>query len=302
MASRTGEQNGRAGPGAGSKGKSVSTKKRGLGRGLDALLSSVSTSPASEAGDELRELGLDSLVPGKHQPRRQFDESALTALADSIRAQGVVQPIVVRPAGANRYEIVAGERRWRAAGIAGLKTIPAVIRQMDERGAMAVALVENIQRADLNPLEEAEALHKLIEECGLTHQQCAEAVGHSRATVSNLLRLMELNAEVQDLVRDGHLSLGHAKVLLGAEGARQSSLARLVVSGQLSVRATESLLHAKSAAKPKPAAAAPHGLETELRQRIGLPVKLQQNGKGRGKLTVAFKNQSELDKLVKALR
>jgi ParB family chromosome partitioning protein len=280
----------------------VSVKKRGLGRGLDALLSSVSTAAASEAGDELRELSLDSLTAGRHQPRQQFDESALAALADSIRAQGVVQPIVVRPAGANRYEIVAGERRWRAAGIAGLKVIPAIVRQMDERGAMAVALVENIQRADLNALEQAEALHKLIEECGLTHQQCAEAVGHSRATVTNLLRLMELNDDVQALVRDGKLSLGHAKVLLGAEGARQSSLARLVVSGQLSVRTTESLLHARPSTKTKPAAPAAQGLESELRQRIGLPVKLQQNDQGRGKLTVAFKNPAELDKLLKLLR
>ena len=280
----------------------MSVKKRGLGRGLDALLSSVSTAPASEAGDELRELELDSLTAGRHQPRRQFDEAALTALADSIRAQGIVQPIVVRPSGGNRYEIVAGERRWRAARIAGLKVIPAVIRQMDERGAMAVALVENIQRADLNPLEEAEALHKLIEECGLTHQQCAEAVGHPRATVSNLLRLMELNDDVQALVRDGHLSLGHAKVLLGVEGPRQSSLARLVVDGQLSVRATESLVQSKASPKSKPATPVVHGLESELRQRIGLPVKLQQNEKGRGKLTVAFKNQVELDKLLKALR
>ncbi|TXH04724.1 MAG: ParB/RepB/Spo0J family partition protein [Nevskiaceae bacterium] len=280
----------------------MSVKKRGLGRGLDALLSSVGTAPAAEPGDDLRELALDRLEPGRHQPRRHFDEAALTALADSIRAQGVVQPIVVRPAGADRYEIIAGERRWRAARIAGLQQIPAVVRSMDERSAMAVALVENIQRADLNPLEEAEALHKLIEECGLTHQQCAEAVGHSRATVSNLLRLMELNQDVQALVRDGKLSLGHAKVLLGVEGSRQSSLAKLVVDGQLSVRATESLVQAKPGATAKPAAAAPHRLEQELRQRIGLPVRLQQNDKGRGKLTVAFKNQAELDRLLQALR
>ena len=283
----------------------MSAKKRGLGRGLDALLSSVNTAPqaeAGEAGDDQRELSLASMAPGKHQPRRHFDEAALATLADSIRAQGVVQPILVRPVGADRYEIIAGERRWRAAGIAGLQSIPAVVRQMDDRTARAVALVENIQRADLNPLEESEALHKLIEEHGLTHQQCAESVGHSRATVSNLLRLMELNADVQDLVRSGQLSLGHAKVLLGVEGPRQSSLAKLVVSGQLSVRATEALVQAKPAPAAKPAAPAPSALESDLRQRIGLPVTLQQNDKGRGKLTVAFKNQAELDKLLKALR
>lgn len=283
----------------------MSAKKRGLGRGLESLLSSVGSAPADEAtgsGDDQRELSLASMGPGAHQPRRHFDEAALATLADSIRAQGVVQPILVRPVGADRYEIIAGERRWRAAGIAGLKTIPAVVRQMDDRTARAVALVENIQRADLNPLEESEALHKLIEEHGLTHQQCAESVGHSRATVSNLLRLMELNGDVQELVRSNQISLGHAKVLLGVEGARQSSLAKLVVSGQLSVRATEALVQAKPAPAAKPATAAPSALESDLRQRIGLPVTLQQNNKGRGKLTVAFKNQAELDKLLKALR
>lgn len=284
----------------------MSAKKRGLGRGLESLLSSVGSAPAdevAESGDDQRELSLASMGPGAHQPRRHFDETALATLADSIRAQGVVQPILVRPIGADRYEIIAGERRWRAAGIAGLKTIPAVVRQMDDRTARAVALVENIQRADLNPLEESEALHKLIEEHGLTHQQCAESVGHSRATVSNLLRLMELNTDVQELVRSNQISLGHAKVLLGVEGARQSSLAKLVVSGQLSVRATEALVQAKPApATVKPTATAPSALESDLRQRIGLPVTLQQNDKGRGKLTVSFKNQAELDKLLKALR
>lgn len=276
----------------------MSVKKRGLGRGLDALLGSASE---AESGDELRELTLDQLVAGKHQPRRAFDQDALTALADSIRAQGVVQPVVVRPAGANKYEIVAGERRWRAAKIAGLKALPAIIRQMDERSAMAVALVENIQRADLNALEEAEALRKLIEECGLTHDKCAEAVGLSRAAVSNLLRLMDLNDDVQAMVRDNQLSLGHAKVLLAAEGARQSSLAKLVVERHLSVRQTEALVQARPAAKTKSAPAG-HRLESELAQRIGLPVKLQQNDKGRGKLVVAFKNQTELDRLMQALK
>ncbi|MGH8455700.1 MAG: ParB/RepB/Spo0J family partition protein [Stenotrophobium sp.] len=276
----------------------MSVKKRGLGRGLDALLGSAS---AAESGDELRELALDQLVAGKHQPRRAFDQEALAALADSIRAQGVVQPVVVRPAGANKYEIVAGERRWRAAKIAGLKALPAIIRQMDERGTMAVALVENIQRADLNALEEAEALHRLIEECGLTHDKCAEAVGRSRAAVSNLLRLMELNDDVQALLRDNHLSLGHAKVLLAAEGARQSSLAKLVVEKRLSVRQTEALVHARPATRVKSAPTG-HRLESELAQRIGLPVKLQQNDKGRGKLVVAFRNQIELDRLMQALK
>jgi ParB family chromosome partitioning protein len=280
-------------------------KKRGLGRGLDALLSSATpVSPSAEPGEELRELPLDRLGPGRHQPRRQFDEEALNALADSIRAQGVVQPIVVRPAGADRYEIIAGERRWRAAKMAGLKQIPAVVRALDERGAMAVALVENIQRSDLNALEEAEALHKLIEECGLTHEACAEAVGKSRAAVSNLLRLMELNADVQDLVRERRLSFGHAKVLLGVQGARQSSLAKMVADQHLSVRQTEALVQAQPQAQ-KPRAAPPAAIgeiEKEVAGRIGLAVKLQQNDKGRGKLTVAFKSNSELQKLLALLR
>jgi ParB family chromosome partitioning protein len=272
-----------------------------LGRGLESLLSSVSPGSNEISGEELRELPLDSLVAGKHQPRRSFDDAALTELANSIRTQGIVQPLIVRPAGADQYEIVAGERRWRAATLAGLRTVPAVIRSMDERTTMAVALVENIQRADLNPLEEALALHKLIKECGLTHDKCAEAVGRSRAAVSNLLRLMELNDDVQQLLRDSKLSLGHAKVLLGVSGPHQSSLAKMAVEQQLSVRQIEALVQAQSAEKSK---AKPHKsskLETELAQRIGLPVRVQQNEQGRGKLTVSFKSQAELDKLLKSL-
>lgn len=279
----------------------MSVKKRGLGRGLDVLLSSVSE-PAEGGGEELRELPVGSLQPGKHQPRRHFDEEALAELARSIKSQGVVQPIIVRPAGGNRYEIIAGERRWRASQLAGLAVVPAVVRSMDERGAMAVALVENIQRADLNPLEESLALQKLIKECGLTHDKCAEAVGRSRAHVSNLLRLLELGEDVQQWVREGKVSLGHAKVLLGASGPRQSSLARLVAEQGLSVRALEALLQAEGAAR-KPAPRAPGSrLEGELSERIGLPVRLQQNEQGRGKLTVSFKSKDELDRLLKIIR
>jgi ParB family chromosome partitioning protein len=279
----------------------VSAKKRGLGRGLDVLLSSVANTIDEEAGDQLRDLAVDVLQPGRHQPRRQFDTAALDALTESIRAQGVVQPIVVRAVGADRYEIVAGERRWRAAKQAGLKTIPAVIKVLDEQGAMAVALVENIQRADLNPLEEAEALHKLIRDCGLTHEAAATAVGRSRAHISNLLRLIDLNDDVQQLVRNGHLSFGHAKVLLGAEGARQSSLAKLAVEKQMSVRQIEALVHAEGSAKPRPVKARAPALEQEIAQKIGLPVRLQQNDAGRGRLTVSFKSADELQKLLARL-
>ena len=282
----------------------MNTKKRGLGRGLDALLSSVAPQQA-ETGDELRELELELLGPGRHQPRRKFDPDALQSLADSIRSQGVVQPIVARAVAAGRFEIVAGERRWRAAQMAGLKTIPTVVRQIPDRTAMAVALVENIQRADLNPLEEAEALRRLIDECGLTHEQTAEAVGRSRAAVSNLLRLLDLEEEVQGLVRDDKLSLGHAKVLLATSGPRQLALAQQVVLQQLSVRQTELLVAQKPSDKtaPKPAGRqAPTALEQELSERVGLPVQLRQGKAGRGQLTIGFADKNQLERLLKILR
>ncbi|MDP9141741.1 MAG: ParB/RepB/Spo0J family partition protein [Pseudomonadota bacterium] len=284
----------------------MSVKKRGLGRGLDVLLSSAASGnePGEGAGEELRDLPLDCLHAGKHQPRRHFDAAALESLAESIRSQGVVQPIVARPAGANRYEIVAGERRWRAAKLAGLKTVPVVVRVLDERTSMAVALVENIQRADLNPLEEAEALNKLIKECGLTHEKAAAAVGRSRAHISNLLRVMELNEDVQTLLRNGHLSLGHAKVLLALEGAVQSTVGKLVVERQLSVRQTEAIVQAQIEGAPAPKAAkksAAPVLEKQISERLGLPVRLQQTDAGRGKLTVSFRSSKELEKLLKLI-
>lgn len=283
----------------------MSTKKRGLGRGLDALLSSAQTPGVDEAaGDELREVGIEQLIAGAHQPRRHFDEDALAQLADSIRTQGVVQPLVVRAKG-KQFEIVAGERRWRAAQRAGLKTIPVIVRALDEQDAMTVALVENIQRADLNALEEAEALRKLIDDCGLTHDQCAQAVGRSRAHVSNLLRLLDLEADTQALVRNGQLSLGHAKVLLAAEGARQVQLARLVVQRHLSVRQTELLIkdpQATAAAAPRASAAAGDPeLERRLSSALGLPVKLQANAQGRGKLVISYRDGAQLKRLLGVL-
>ncbi|MES2684447.1 MAG: ParB/RepB/Spo0J family partition protein [Pseudomonadota bacterium] len=279
----------------------MSLKKRGLGRGLDALLGSASPATETDSGDALQELPLGQLVAGKHQPRRHFDEAALAELTASIKAQGVVQPIIARQLSVDRYEIVAGERRWRAATAAGLSTIPVVIRQLDERAAMAIALVENIQRADLNALEEAEALKKLVDECGLTHEACAVAVGKSRAAVSNLLRLMDLEAEPQALLRTGQLSFGHAKVLLGVEGARQIQLAKLVVQQQLSVRQLEAMIHAEPRdASRKPTA--PQPLESELAAKWGLGVKLKQSEKGAGTLTFAFKSNADLDRVLAALR
>jgi ParB family transcriptional regulator, chromosome partitioning protein len=283
----------------------MAIKKRGLGRGLDALLGSGSAGgvAAPEPGEELVELAVDQLQPGAHQPRRNFDADQLDSLADSIRAQGVVQPIVVRPIGNGRHEIVAGERRWRAAQKVGLKNIPAVVRHMEDRAAMAVALVENIQRADLNPLEEATALKRLIDEVGLTHEECSEAVGRSRAAVTNLLRLFELNEDVQDLVRNGKLSLGHAKVLLGVTGPRQSSLASLVLARQYSVRQTEELVRAALAGRTTKARKPSRSpLESELSGKIGLPVRVQQAADGGGRLTIRFRQKTELDKLLRLLR
>lgn len=279
----------------------MSVKKRGLGRGLDALLGSASPATETDSGDSLQELPLAQLIAGKHQPRRHFDEAALAELTASIKAQGVVQPIVVRQLSVDHYEIVAGERRWRAAQAAGLSTIPVVIRQLDERAAMAIALVENIQRADLNALEEAEALKKLIDECGLTHEACAAAVGKSRAAVSNLLRLTDLEAEPQALLRTGQLSFGHAKVLLGVEGARQIALAKLVVQQQLSVRQLEAMIHAEPRNASKKTAT-PQPLESELAAKWGLGVRLKQTDKGAGTLTLAFKSKADLDRVLSALR
>lgn len=279
-------------------------RKRGLGRGLDALLGTEGAADdADNGGGGLQHLPVGALQSGAHQPRKYFDEAALDALADSIRAQGVVEPLIVRPLGKG-YEIVAGERRWRAAQRAGLRTLPAIVRSLDERGAMAVALVENIQRADLNPLEEAEALNRLIEECELTHAEAAEAVGRSRAGISNLLRLLELAPEVQALLRDGRLSFGHAKVLLGAAVERQAELAQKVVALNLSVRQTESLVRGagkRLAAKPNGSAAAPEPyadcVET-LRQSLGAKVRIQ-GGKGEaGQLLIPFRNRKALEKLI----
>ena len=281
----------------------MSVKKRGLGRSLDALLGSSQPQAVEAAGDELRDVALDSLVAGRHQPRRTFDQQQLEALAESIRAQGVVQPIIVREIEGGQHEIVAGERRWRAAKLAGLAVIPAVVRKMEDRAAMAVALVENIQRADLNPLEEAEALRRLIDDCGLTHEQAAEAVGKSRASISNLLRLIDLDPGVQMMVRNGLISLGHAKVLMGASASRQSELAKQVVERELTVRQTEALLMAASRPAAAPSVAPPPSpIASEISERIGVPVTLTQSAAGRGKLVISFANNAELQQVLKLLR
>ncbi|MDT8386745.1 MAG: ParB/RepB/Spo0J family partition protein [Thiogranum sp.] len=297
-------------------------KKRGLGRGLNALLgpARVEASPQAAPSDRstdsrdsgaggVRTLGVEQLQRGKYQPRSDMHTESLEELADSIRAQGVVQPIVVRPIDTGGYEIVAGERRWRAAQLAGLQEVPVVVRKMDDRSAIAVALIENIQRENLNPLEEALALQRLIDEFEMTHQQAAEAVGRSRAAVSNLLRLLDLGEVTAGLVQRGELEMGHARALLALTGTRQTEAARRVVDQRLSVRATESLVKKLLSAASAPHPAAPVrrdpdlvSLEQDLSDRVGAPVQVQHGQKGRGKLVINYNSLDELDGILEHIR
>ena len=297
----------------------MSMKKPALGRGLGALLgeatarqvaasAAAASSQTTAPGDELLRLPLDLLQRGKYQPRIDMRPESLTELADSIKAQGIVQPIVVRPIGApgatesQRYEIIAGERRWRAAQLAGLTEIPAIVRRVPDEAAVAMSLIENIQRENLNPLEEARALERLVTEFDLTHQEAADAVGRSRAAVSNLLRLLELGEEVKALLAERALEMGHGRALLGLGNRRQQSeVAALVAKKGLSVRETEALVRrltapARAAAEP---AAAPDAdvrrLETELGERLGARVSFRQGAHGRGQLIISYSSHEELD-------
>ena len=312
-----------------------SVKRRGLGRGLDALLgvapatppdttekepgisSTVKKAVETEGGTVSEEtvsagsmataavsqnkLGIDLIKRGRFQPRRNFDEEKLRELADSIAAQGVIQPIVVRPVN-DHYEIIAGERRWRAAQLAGLGEMPVVIRDVDDQAAMAMALIENIQRDDLNPLEEAEALQRLLNEFTLTHQQIAQAVGKSRTTVTNLLRLIELEADVKELLEQGKLEMGHARAILGLKGTQQSDAAARVVRSGLSVRETEKLVRRLQGLEEKPVPAAEkiadpniRSLEQQLCDKLGAIVKLQSGARGKGRLVISYNSLEELD-------
>jgi len=291
-------------------------RKPSLGRGLADLLGARAAIPQAvppvQVGEELTRLPLDLLQRGRYQPRMDMRPETLTELADSIKAQGVVQPIVVRPLEApvngesQRYEIIAGERRWRAAQMAGLSDIPAVIRHIPDEAAIAMALIENIQREDLNPLEEARALERLVSEFGLTHQETAQAVGRSRAAVSNLLRLLELTAEVCELLEKRMLEMGHARALLAlTERRQQTEVALLVARKGLSVRETEALVRRLQA----PPAAAAHvsdgerdpnvaRLEQELAEKLGARVAIQAGRGGRGKLVVSYNSLDELDGII----
>ena len=283
-------------------------KLKGLGRGLDALLDREGPS-ASVAKDALATLPVESLQSGKYQPRTHMDEASLNELAASIRVQGVIQPILVRAIGESRYEIIAGERRWRAAKIAGLNDVPVVIRDVPDQAALAMALIENIQREGLNPLEEANGIQRLIDEFKLTHQEAADAVGRSRTATTNLLRLLNLNAEVQTLVFDGKLDMGHARALLSLAAADQIRLANKVADEGLSVRATEQLvqeiLNPPPQPEPRVTARVPRDvqrLEEELSDKLGTTVELKQGAKGGGRLVLHYMSLDHLDDLIKKLR
>ena len=304
------------------------TKRRSLGRGLDALLSSARLAPPptpepadapapAPSGTSLREVPVDLLRRGKYQPRVDMREDSLAELAESIKAQGVVQPIVVRPlqnaaGGETEYEIVAGERRWRAAQMAGLATIPAVVREIPDESAVAVSLIENIQRENLNPLEEARSLHRLIEEFGLTHADAADAVGRSRVTVTNLLRLLELPRPVREMVERRELDMGHARALLGLESPELTvEIAEQARKHQWSVRATEDAVRRQAAARAgsKPGKAAARGatdpnvrrLETDLSEKLGAAVAIEHGPKG-GRVVIRYNGLDELEGILSHIK
>ncbi|MGR9072134.1 MAG: ParB/RepB/Spo0J family partition protein [Gammaproteobacteria bacterium] len=288
----------------------MTLRKRGLGRGLDALLGDVSgrDNSSREEKQALHTLPIEFMQRGKYQPRKDIDPEKLQDLANSIRAQGIVQPIVVRKIGPDKYEIIAGERRWRAAQLAGLQDVPVVVKDIDDRTAMAIALIENIQREDLNPLEESEALRRLADEFDMTHQQIADAVGKSRATVTNLLRLIELRSEVKKFLLDGSLEMGHARALLALEGENQVEAAKKVVAHNLTVRATEKLVRDFQEELEKPQKPAKKKtdpdtlrLQDDLSSRLGARVTINHNENGKGKLVISYASLDELDGVLRRI-
>jgi len=295
----------------------MTVKKRGLGKGLDALLSTSHAASNKQAlniemadnavkNDDLLMLDIDLMQPGKYQPRKDMSPEKLEELAESIKAQGIIQPIVVRKISPEMFEIIAGERRWRAAQLAKLDKIPCIVKQVPDESAVAIALIENIQREDLNAMEEAIALQRLMEEFNLTHQQIAGAVGKSRATVSNLLRLNGLNEPVKRMLEYGDIDMGHARALLAIEGDEQTTIARLVSAKELSVRETERLV-TKTLNPPniidKPVK--DHDvarLESQLVERLGAKVSITHNKKGKGKLVINYQDLAELDGIIDKIR
>ncbi|WP_300321347.1 ParB/RepB/Spo0J family partition protein [Idiomarina sp.] len=285
----------------------MSAKKRGLGRGLDALLTSnqqnserqSSEQVSEEAKGELQKLPIEQLKPGRYQPRKDMSPEALEDLAASVKAQGIIQPIVVRPTAKNEYEIIAGERRWRAAQLAKLDMVPCLVKEVPDEAAVAIALIENIQREDLNAMEEATALQRLLDEFQMTHQDVAQAVGKSRTTVTNLLRLNNLEDGVKVLLERGDIELGHAKLLLALQGEQQADVAQQIVAKDMTVRDAEKLVRRtidppKQPEKPEPDANIEH-LETKLSETLGAKVQINHGRKGKGKLVINYTSLDELD-------
>ena len=288
-------------------------KRKGLGRGLDALLGmgddKVADDRPAVQKDALIELPIEFMTRGKYQPRRDMHPEALEDLASSIRAQGVMQPITVRPIGIDSYEIIAGERRWRAAQQAGLDTIPALIREVSDESAIAMALIENIQREDLNAIEEAQALVRLQQEFGLTQQQVADAVGKPRSTVTNLMRLMMLEQEVQKLLEHGDLEMGHARALFGLAGHSQVEAGRIAVAKGMTVRQTEALVRRLQQQQERPEKKSiqridpdTRRLQDELSDRVGVPILIQHNAKGKGKLVLKYNSLDELEGILNHIK
>jgi len=286
----------------------MSAKKRGLGRGLDALLATNQSHSNKEnvnRNSELRKIPVEFLTPGKYQPRKDMSPEALEDLASSVRSQGIIQPIVVRQLGEESFEIIAGERRWRAAQLASLYVIPCLVKDVPDESAVAIALIENIQREDLNAMEEAQALDRLMVEFSLTHQEVAEAVGKSRTTVTNLMRLNNLNTDVKLLVEHGDIEMGHARALLSLEGEAQTEAAQMVSGKGLTVRDTEKLVkRLLEPAKPiqkKKVDPDVQRLATRISENIGAPVLIDHNAKGKGKMVFSFTSLDELDGILSKL-
>ena len=281
-------------------------KLKGLGRGLDALLSGTPDTPGRES---LQTIALDRIRPGKYQPRTHMDEASLNELAASIKAQGVMQPILVRPVDANRFEIIAGERRWRAAQRAGLTDMPALVREVPDQAALALALIENIQREDLNPLEQAHGIKRLIEEFALTHDAAAQAVGRSRSAVTNLLRLTQLPNAVQDYLSSGELDMGHARALLGFPAAQQVAAAAKVVALGMSVRETERMMQAVQHPAPRKHRRVRRDddadvarLENELSDALGTKVRIEAKRGGAGRVVISYSSLDQFDGILAKLR
>ena len=274
-------------------------KQKGLGRGLDALLSGSADVALVE--ESLQSIETSRLQPGKYQPRTNMDQVALTELAESIKAQGIMQPILVRPIDAGRYEIIAGERRWRAAQLAGLNEVPALIRKVADESALAMSLIENIQRENLNPLEEAMGIQRLINEFGMTHQTAGEALGNSRSTISNLLRLLNLSAPVQELMMQGKIDMGHGRALLPLVPAQQIQLANIIVQKQLSVRETEKLVNQIEHPAPKKVRKPDRDLlrlQEDVSARLGAQVTIKPQKNGQGNIVVHYTSLDQLDDIL----